>query len=226
MNFQYNLGNRRCCNVSIDGPQGARGPEGDYGPIGERGNPGARGPTGPQGEKAICHWCCCCNTAEISNECLVGDTGPQGYKGVAGSLGKANKINYEFTVKPNTIITDSFEVLTGSDTFPTVSLSAGNYVIYFEINESWSDFGGQLYIQLQNISSGTYYYPYVYNPSNSSSLVLKSNGQQTFGIDNDVIFGLDNGNYSILIFQQTVSGSFINVSGQKVKFSVTFVKIS
>jgi hypothetical protein len=228
-----NLGSRRCCINNLiksnDGPQGANG---SYGPIGIIGNTGMTGNTGLQGETGLCYKGYKGPQGDIGPQGgLTGNTGPEGPIGKSGPTQSSKYAKFNFTIQSGSTYNSlSFTELTYlASTNPisgnTITLTAGNYSINFEINESWADVNNQFYIQL--FDGSTYYSSYVFdpNPTKLTYLVLKTNESNLYGIGNDFI-SIPGGTYTFKLFQSTTSSSPIQIGGQNVNFSIAFVKLS
>lgn len=223
-----NLGKNRCCSTNIykapnAGPQGAIGL---YGVIGEKGDTGSTGVTGPEGHTGLCYRGYKGAKGPIGPQGgSTGDTGPVGPAGPDASLPSTNaqNVKFQFTVSNGSYNNTQFTDLTTlATTLPsnTITLSDGNYMINYEINEYWYDPSAKFYVSFKKIL--TTHKSIVFN--DTSSLVLNTNGTNLYGIGNDYIT-LTYGLYNIELWQSTNSSSPIDISDKTVNFSITFVKI-
>lgn len=224
-----NLGRNRCCIDTI-GAQGAIGIDGPYGPIGTIGNTGVSGVTGPQGNTGICY---------------RGPKGPQGAKGAQGGIngdlgakgvsGTESGLNVHFSFLTNVSSSYSNVSFTDLTTLATtavsnsITLDDGTYSIQYEISENFSDPSSEFYVRFNRGGAGLYY-PFVFDPANSNSLVLRSNGTNLFGVGNDVItFSTPSPNtyvYTVELMQKSNSGSPFVVSNKTIVFNITLNPVS
>ena len=223
------LGNRRCCiNNIVNGVTGPQGAQGLYGPIGEIGLTGYTGPDGLQGDTGICYRGAKGSVGYRGPQGgLTGDAGPPGPKGTAGPYNASVNVNFSFTISNGQSYSNSFIELTNLATAPvsnTISLTSGNYVIQYQLSENWADLNSIFYIEFYD---GVSTYPYVFKPTNSSYLVLATNGTNLFGIGNDFVNLLSSPSYAVRLYQTTTEpGTTIPIGGKTVYFSITFTKLS
>ena len=219
------LGNRRCCinNIvnNVAGPQGAQGP---YGTIGEIGITGVTGPDGLQGVTGLCYRGLKGAVGYKGPQGgLTGDAGPPGPNGESGPYNSSKNLHFNFTINSGQSYSNSFIELTNLATDNTISLTSGNYVIQYQLSENWADLNSVFYIEFYYTNAT---YPYVFNPSNSSYLVLTTNGTNLFGTGNDFINIPNNVTYTVRLYQSNASGTTVQIGGKKVYFSITFTEIS
>lgn len=223
------LGNRRCCiNNIVNGVTGPQGAQGLYGPIGEIGLTGYTGPDGLQGDTGICYRGAKGSVGYRGPQGgLTGDAGPPGPKGTAGPYNASVNVNFSFTISNGQSYSNSFIELTNLATAPvsnTISLTSGNYVIQYQLSENWADLNSVFYIEFYD---GVSTYPYVFNPTNSSYLVLSANETNLFGIGNDFVNLLSSTSYAVRLYQKTTKpATTIPIGGKTVYFSITFTKLS
>jgi hypothetical protein len=150
-NYTQYLGAQRCCDVRVQGPQGAQGPQGlgAIGPSGVTGPQGAqgatgrgcRGPTGAQG--ATGSQGLQGATGATGSQGLRGSTGATGPQGLQGATGEPQNFYTNYTI---TTITSPL----GGTTFNIPSLiSDANYYNVYQIDTT----NGPLTINLPLISS-------------------------------------------------------------------------
>lgn len=223
------LGNRRCCiNNIVNGVTGPQGAQGLYGPIGEIGLTGYTGPDGLQGDTGICYRGAKGSVGYRGPQGgLTGDAGPPGPKGTAGPYNASVNVNFSFTISNGQSYSNSFIELTNLATAPvsnTIYLTSGNYVIQYQLSENWADLNSVFYIEFYD---GVSTYPYVFNPTNSSYLVLSANETNLFGIGNDFVNLLSSTSYAVRLYQKTTKpATTIPIGGKTVYFSITFTKLS
>jgi hypothetical protein len=226
------LGNRRCCinNIvnNVAGPQGAQGP---YGTIGEIGITGVTGPDGLQGVTGLCYRGLKGAVGYKGPQGgLTGDAGPPGPNGESGPYNSSKNLHFNFTINSDQSYSNSFIELTNLATVPvsnTISLTSGNYVIQYQLSENWNDTNSRIYIEFYDTNAT---YPYVFNPTNLSYLVLTTNGTTNgtnlFGTGNDFVNLLSSTSYAVRLYQSNASGTTVQIGGKKVYFSITFTEIS
>jgi len=225
------LGNRRCCiNNVIQGFTGPQGAQGMNGLIGTIGLTGSQGNLGPQGVTGLCYRGVKGAVGYRGPQGgLTGDSGLPGPKGNTGPYNNSSNLHFSFTINPGEVYSNSFKELTSLASTPvsnTIFLTSGNYSIQFQLSENWVDDNSVCYIEFYNTVTTNLYYSYVFNPSNSSYLVLYNNDSNLFGTGNDFINLPNNNFYAIRIYQLNTSGQTIQIGGKVVYFSISFTKVS
>lgn len=221
-----NLGSNRCCTFPLNViAYGSEGDKGKPGPIGSIGNTGSSGAQGPQGEPGLCYRGYKGAKGLIGPQgSLIGDSGPVGHVGPIGPVSQENR-HFSFIIANNTPISNTFiDLIANADppinnTDYKILLSNLKYAINWEISESWSDPNNKLYIKFSKLDN-TVFWPYVFSPTHPA-IINTSNSC----IGNDLLdltSELNSNIYSIGIMQD----NNIDISGQTVKFSITFVPIS
>ncbi len=222
------LGNRRCCiNNIVEGITGPQGAQGAYGHIGTIGLTGSTGPKGPQGVAGICYRGLRGSVGYKGPQGgLTGNTGPPGPKGESGPYNSSKNLHFNFTINSGQSYSNTFIELTNLATAPvsnTISLNNDNYLIQYQLSENWTDVNSVFYIEFYDTNAT---YPYVFNPTNLSYLVLSTNGTNLFGIGNDFVILPNNTSYAVRIHQSNTSGQTIQIGEKVVYFSITFTKLS
>jgi hypothetical protein len=219
------LGSNRCCNLPLNViANGLEGDKGKYGPIGRIGDTGHDGVKGPQGDTGLCYRGYKGSKGLIGPQGgLTGNTGPVGPVGPIGSITQENR-HFSFTLA--NIITSNIYIDLIANANPSVNptdyniiLSNLKYAINWEISESWSDPNNKLYIKFTKIDN-TVFLPHVYQP-NHPAIVNTNNSC----IGNDLL-DLTSESSSHIYTIGIIQDNNIDISGQTVKFSITFVPIS
>jgi hypothetical protein len=225
MSLKMNLGSDRCCvNNIVKGIIGQDGKIGLAGPIGIMGYTGSTGAFGPQGATGLCYRGYKGAQGAVGAQGgLTGNTGPIGPVGSTGP-GVTQNLNFSFTTSTptsySTVYTDLTTLASGSVS-NTITLGPGTYAANFEINEDWIDTGNKFYVSFNN---GPSINSIVFTQTTPLVLTTNTNTNKMYGTGNDVVTFSSSSTYTINLFQSTTSGS-INISGKKVNFSVTFIKI-
>jgi hypothetical protein len=221
-----NLGSNRCCTFPLNViAYGSEGDKGKPGPIGSIGNTGSTGAQGPQGEPGLCYRGYKGDKGLIGPQgSLIGDSGPVGPVGPIGPVTQENR-NFSFIIANNTPISNTYiDLIANADpplqiTNYNIPLSNLKYAISWEISESWSDPNNKLYIKFTK-NDNTVFLPHVYQP-NHPAIVNTNNSC----IGNDLL-DLTSESSSHIYTIGIIQDNNIDISGQTVKFSITFVPIS